>query len=312
MIKRLYIWMLCFAIWCITLDSVYSSAPHDTLRIAFYNIENAYDSIDDSLEYDDDFSPRGKKLWTSTRYKCKIENISHIISSISPSIIGLCEIENENVLRDICKVISSKTHKKYNFITMDSGDERGLDPAVIYDEDILTHVFSDTISSPCESRAMMESRYIIKETGDTLDVLVCHWTSRYMGRKATENARISLARRASRWANGLPSTTLKLIMGDFNDQHSDVSLSYLTHLAPYMNSHHRDNNYSYYYQGKWYAFDQIFTNFVPSTVPYTSYKENIMMTDGKYPYRTYTGDRHIGGYSDHLPVYIDYDVKHKQ
>ena len=302
----LYISILCIYTLCITSCNEASiSSTHD-IRIAFYNTENTFDTIDDTLTDDDDFTLLGKNLWNDVKYLQKIENISNVISSINASIIGLCEVENDDVLHDLTVKSSDKTSKNYRCITIDSGDERGLDPAIIYDNEVLLYISHDSIKASYSSRSMMEAAFKIRGIEDTLRVLVCHWTSRYMGRKATEKSRLSQGKRAARWVKSIPSHHQVVVMGDFNDEIGDVSLRYFSMLVPHMNSHHTENNHSYYYQGRWYAFDQIFTNFVPNAVPYRVYKDDRILNEGKYPYRTYTSDRYIGGYSDHLPVYIDY------
>ena len=308
----LYISILCISTLCTTScsDSVLSTPQN--IRIAFYNTENTFDTIDDSLTEDDDFTLQGKNLWTDMKYLQKIENISSVIYSIDASIIGLCEVENDDILLDLTVKSSHKSNRNYRYVTIDSGDERGLDPAIIYDDDILHYISHDSINAPYSTRSMMEATFKIKGTDDTLRALVGHWTSRYMGRKATEKSRLSQAERAARWVKDIPPHHLVVVMGDFNDEIKDASLRYFSMLVPHMNSHHTENNHSYYYQGRWYAFDQIFTNFVPNAVPYSVYKDHSILNEGKYPYRTYASERYIGGYSDHLPVYIDYNVKHKQ
>ena len=304
----LYISVLCLSALCATSCSDTTLSSPREIRIAFYNTENTFDTIDDTLTDDDDFTLQGERLWTDMKYLQKIENISSVIHSIDASIIGLCEVENDDVLEDLTAKSRCKSNKNYRYITIDSGDERGLDPAIIYDNDILHYISHDSINAPYSTRSMMEATFKIKGTDDTLRALVCHWTSRYMGRKATEKSRLSQAERAARWVKDIPPHHLVVVMGDFNDEIKDASLRYFSMLVPHMNSHHTENNHSYYYQGRWYAFDQIFTNFVPNAVPYSVYKDSSMLNESKYPRRTYASERYIGGYSDHLPVYIDYTL----
>ena len=107
--------------------------------VAFYNIENLFDIYDDEFTRDDDFIPTSKKRWTVKRYKNKLRKIGYAISNIGrketnshPAIIGLAEVENDAVLRDL---IASKHLKEYpyQFVHYDSQDERGIDVAFIYD-----------------------------------------------------------------------------------------------------------------------------------------------------------------------------------
>jgi hypothetical protein len=50
--------------------------------VAFYNVENLYDTINDKNRLDDDFTFQGSRSWNSTRYKNKLIRIAKAISSI--------------------------------------------------------------------------------------------------------------------------------------------------------------------------------------------------------------------------------------
>ena len=51
-----------------------------TLRtIAFYNVENLFDTENDSLTFDDDRTPEGRYHWTQERYRHKIDQISKVL-----------------------------------------------------------------------------------------------------------------------------------------------------------------------------------------------------------------------------------------
>ena len=110
-----------------------------TLRtIAFYNCENLFDTVNDSLIFDDDRTPEGRYHWTQERYLQKIENLSKVISKIgfetsktSPDIIGLCEVENRDVLEDLVQHPNLRD-KDYGIVHFDSPDARGIDVALIY------------------------------------------------------------------------------------------------------------------------------------------------------------------------------------
>ena len=106
--------------------------------IAFYNVENLFDTIDDPKTNDDDRTPNGKDKWTDEIYKLKSKSIAKVISEIgkdivgtSPSIIGLCEIENKKVLIDL---INNKEliGQGYSIAHFDSPDERGVDVALLF------------------------------------------------------------------------------------------------------------------------------------------------------------------------------------
>src|SRR5689334_19103207 len=77
------------------------------ITISFYNVENLFDTIDDPHNNDNEFLPGSKKKWNSARYNQKIQNLSKVISKLGdndgPEILGLCEVENENVIKDLLK-----------------------------------------------------------------------------------------------------------------------------------------------------------------------------------------------------------------
>jgi len=96
-----------------------SSKKYSINTVAFYNVENLFDTINDPKTFDDDRTPKGRDKWTSVIYKKKLQNIAKVISEIGrdisntgPSIIGLCEIENKNVLIDL---INSEELKNNNY-----------------------------------------------------------------------------------------------------------------------------------------------------------------------------------------------------
>jgi len=75
-------------------------------------------------------------VWTQEKYEDKIKNISRVLSEIGlensntpPALIGLCEIENLQVLEDL---ISHANLSGYNYeiIHYDSPDRRGVDVAL--------------------------------------------------------------------------------------------------------------------------------------------------------------------------------------
>ena len=106
--------------------------------IAFYNVENLFDTVDDTLTFDDDRTALGKDNWTEERYDVKIANISRVLAEIGtqeskkpPLVIGLCEIENKKVLEDLI-AHPNLAQFNYKIVHYDSPDERGIDVALLY------------------------------------------------------------------------------------------------------------------------------------------------------------------------------------
>ncbi|MFK7906518.1 MAG: hypothetical protein AB8B69_15415, partial [Chitinophagales bacterium] len=105
------------------------------IRVMFYNVENLFDTRDDSIKRDDDFTPRGIKGWGSRKYYTKLQNIYRTIMGVGgwepPAIVGLCEVENIFVLQEL---ISRTPLRKlgYDIIHEESPDRRGIDVAMLY------------------------------------------------------------------------------------------------------------------------------------------------------------------------------------
>ena len=107
--------------------------------VAFYNFENLFDTINDPLTNDEEWTPNGAMRWTAKKYKMKLENLSRVLSEIgtgentnnSPTLIGGAEIENQRVLEDLVKQ-PKLLPGDYGIVHFDSPDKRGIDVALLY------------------------------------------------------------------------------------------------------------------------------------------------------------------------------------
>src|SRR5690606_20940822 len=104
-------------------------------RVMFYNVENLFDTKDDSLKSDNDFLPDGNMRWTPWKYWEKLRNITRVITAVgemqSPALVGMCEVENDSVLFDLTQR-SPLRMQDYSYIVSNSPDERGIDVALLY------------------------------------------------------------------------------------------------------------------------------------------------------------------------------------
>jgi hypothetical protein len=78
--------------------------------VAFYNFENCFDTINDPITNDEEWTPKGAQHWNSKKYYQKLANLAHVLSQIgssenqnAPTFIGGAEIENQGVLEDLIK-----------------------------------------------------------------------------------------------------------------------------------------------------------------------------------------------------------------
>ena len=98
------------------------------LSVMFYNVENLFDTSDDTTKNDEEFLPGGERRWTASRYHRKLNAIARAVTAAGewdlPSLIGLCEVENEDALKDLVygTVLSAGN---YGIVHRDSPD-RGV------------------------------------------------------------------------------------------------------------------------------------------------------------------------------------------
>jgi predicted extracellular nuclease len=318
------------------------SVKWENFRMVFYNVENLFDITNDPLKNDDEFTPAGDRRWNYRRLQNKLGNLSKAIAAAgewsTPSIIGLCEVENSHVLSMLTRN-SALRNAGYEFVHRNSPDSRGIDVAILYrpGEFMLLSKSFTGITFPFDTAG--RTRDILYVTGiaggdDTLHIFVNHWPSRWGGQAATEPYRIYAARVLKSLADSvfLVNPMAKIvIMGDFNDEPGDKSLKeYLgagiesDMPVPgklYNMSLAGKNNPkgSYKYQGTWFMFDQFIVSGSLLTdkvrlqtspgMAMVFMADFLMVPDkawyGYKPFRTYEGFRHSGGFSDHLPVILD-------
>jgi hypothetical protein len=106
--------------------------------VAFYNFENLFDTINDPITNDEEWTPTGDQHWNTKKYHQKLENLARVLAEIgtdenpnSPTFIGGAEIENQSVLEDLIKQ-PKLIGKDYGIIHFDSPDKRGIDVALLY------------------------------------------------------------------------------------------------------------------------------------------------------------------------------------
>lgn len=302
--------------------------------IAFYNTENLFDVYVDPKTMDSDFLPKSAKNWTKQRYERKIYKLGSVIAKIGfetsqkpPALIGLAEVENDAVLKDLIESDDLKDFN-YGFIHYDSSDERGIDVALLYNKDEFSVESSKAIPIHIEefSGRIDYTRDVLLVTGylnsNKVHLLVNHWPSRHEGRDETDFKRIIAATKLTEVITSLKQEDMNaqiIVMGDFNDNPNSPSILNLkqnNNLINTMESIWSYNRGSVNHNFTWILFDQILltSNFLEEGAgPFTFLKADIFdekflkQYDGKYkgqPYRTYVGKKYQGGFSDHFPVYV--------
>ncbi len=280
-----------------------------TFRIVSYNTENLFDTINDPITNDDDFTPQGSKLWTSFRYWHKLQHISQIIVNTGewqqPALVGLIEIENDTCLRDLCQR-STLRKFKYKYLHHDSPDPRGIDVALLYDPEQFQLLDKQFIPiDTLRTREILYAKGLIFKI-DTLHTIVCHAPSQLGGQDAKERRKI-VFQKINQLTDSIlqkDSTAQIVLMGDFNDspRHISPHITSLTNLMLQFN----DTQGTYCYQEKWTCLDQfLVSQQLTNRTQAKIFKADWLIKNDK-PRRTY---QHIfydhDGYSDHLPIVLD-------
>lgn len=318
-------------------SEVFKEDDPKAITIAFYNVENLFDTIDDPRINDEKFLPQSKSRWNSLKYFKKIQNIGQVIHQLGdsngPEIIGLSEVENNAVLE---KLIQSEylMDRNYKIIQFESNDRRGIDVALLYKPSIFTPLNSTVYSIDNASSKNFKTRDVLLVSGtvksDTIHVIVNHWPSRVSGKENSEGNRLLVASKVRGIVDSLYQTANKakiIVMGDFNDEPNNRSIQEVLKAKNDVKACHSDDLYnpfyllmkegkgSYKYDGSWDMLDQIMIS--PSftqgkRILYKEKSANVYDPIWMYykeskqhgPYRTFLGNKYFGGYSDHFPVYI--------
>ncbi len=314
------------AVFLFAVTLVYAQ-KQDTLKIAHYNTENLFDTIDDPAIDDAEFLPDGKMQWTMERYQTKLSRIEEVVEALGfPDVLSLCEVENKKVLEDLLRQPKLKK-LDYQIVHHNSPDGRGIDVAFLVRK---------RLGKP--AKMMAKGVDLGANSFPTRDILVLqiksgkqdifftanHWPSR-RGGESSSVKRMAAAKAAVAIVDSLekkyPQAPI-VMMGDFNDTPTDSSIR-LTLLNgekkwgfnPFLPLSEKGEG-THYYKGEYSMLDQIICSNQLNAKKAFSYvngsaKVNkfpfLTEQEGKYqgaPKRTYVGNKYMGGYSDHFPISI--------
>ena len=309
-----------------------SGVSGQEFSVMFYNVENLFDTSNDTTRNDEEFLPEGSRRWTASRYNRKLNSIARAVAVAGewdlPALIGMCEVENAEVLKDLVygTLLSAGN---YGIVHRDSPDSRGIDLALLYRRDrfevseVRSWLPESHDSIPVSTRNLL---YVsLTATGDTLHLVLCHLPSRRGGVLAAAGLRSGMIRLAAEKGDSIMNAgggrAAVIVMGDFNATPEEEVMAILTGGGDMVNlaaEHSRQGKGSYKYQGKWEMIDQVLVSKVMTDsssvwqVVAGSFRvvdAPFLLTDdetypGQKPFPTYGGYRYSGGYSDHLPVLV--------
>lgn len=316
----------------------------ERFRIVSYNVENLFDCTHDTGKNDEEFLPEGARHWTPGRYYRKLCAVARVILACgewdTPALVGLCEVENDSTVVHLLNRTPLRS-QHYRYVMTHSPDARGIDVALLYQRDRFALIGSAAYRLTFSHNRQKRSRDILHVwgrvvTGDTLDIFVCHFPSRYGGELASmpdrRDAALLLKEKTDSVLHRRRQPAV-IVMGDFNDTPLDASLRETLEARrpepPYRPYSLYNLFYppvcqpvagSHKYQGEWGQLDQFILNgalldtantvrLVPNsatvfTPPFLFTKDKTYR--GTRPKRTYYGFKYEGGYSDHLPIMMDF------
>ncbi|MDR1980757.1 MAG: endonuclease [Tannerellaceae bacterium] len=303
-------------------------------RVMSYNVENLFDTKDNPTTDDNEFLPSGSRRWTEGRYYHKLQQVAKVIHAAgewdTPALIGLCEVENDTVLTHLLSRTPLK-RQSYRYCISESRDRRGINVALLYQRDRFGYIGHCSVPVVDQATGERPARDILHVwgrlvTGDTLDVAVCHFPSKYGGEKESEGRRLNAAKTLRRLCDSLcriRRTPHLLLMGDFNDPPESRCMRLVAgdSLVNLFDASRRfELPGSHKYQGEWSRLDQIVVShnlttggsslrLIPGSV--RIFCPSFLFTKdktwrGQRPKRTYYGFTYEAGYSDHLPVMADF------
>lgn len=312
--------------------------------MAFYNVENLFDTINDPNKNDEASPMMELKSAKTEIYKKKVKNMASAISKIgantsknTPVIVGLSEVENRKVIEDLIKD-PNLISKDYGIIHFESPDERGIDVALIYQKAFFNPLDKSSHELKLRNRGnnkrdytrdvLLVSGYL---EGDLIHVLVNHWPSRSGGEARSRTKREAAAGLNKQLIDSLQkqdSYAKIFIMGDMNDNPNNSSLKNILktkgdkrkvgfkELFNPMEPMFKKGLGSNAWRDAWSLFDQIIISKPLLEEDYSSFRfykagifnEQFLITKkGQYkgyPFRSFSWGGFTNGFSDHFPVYV--------
>lgn len=299
-------------------------------------MENLF-SPDSDTAHRKDSTLSGLRKWNQYRYENKIHKLASVFGLVKeekgqlPFIIGLAEVENDEVIRDL---LQNEIMNDYSFVHYESLDERGVDVALLYDNSKVKIEHSEPISfvfkidngNPDAFDTTRDVLYCrIRYIQDIFNVFVLHLPSQREKDVNKPKREFILSELGEKIGHLVTDKNEPVIVcGDFNENPDSVLMDNLTFdkhfnktLTNPFEELYKNNYFSTFHYKNGLLFDQIllssqfFTpNFLFSFRNATVFNpEKISSWDRKFrgrPYRTYAGTRYLGGYSDHYPVLTEF------
>ena len=311
-VKYSFILVICFTSFLLS---------EEPLTVGFWNIENLFDIENDPNKNDDEFSINGRKNVTQEIYNLKIKHSAEVLLDLNVDVLGLCEVENITVLKDLNKAYGGRD---YNIVHYESPDKRGIDNALMYDENQFLVLGSKPISNILKNGNKTRDILYVKGEyrNEILHLFINHWPSNYGGKEQAIPKRTSTANLIMNEVSLIQQTDKFaeiILLGDFNENPDEQNIELLREIG--LNSLMRTmigkpGVGTYVSRGKDYFYDQIIVNNGLQD------KNNLTLVHGStyildlpkyrqqegnyehFPFRFWAGNKLLGGYSDHLAIKV--------
>lgn len=339
-----FTWLMCF-LMCIMIPYLHAQERKFKIHtIAFYNLENLFDTINDPNKLDE-FSPiMALKTNRGKAYKKKVHNMARVIADIGheitqnmPVIIGISEIENREVLEDLVND-SLLRDKNYGIVHFDSPDARGIDVGLLYQKKLFAPVYTSKhelkiYDDTNRKRLYTRDQLLVSGNleGEMIHIIVTHWPSRRGGEARSRPKRMAAAKLNKYLIDSLQviNPYAKIFsMGDLNDNPTNTSMKVILKAKKSKEKVGLKGLYNPFerfyksglgttaYRDAWSLFDQIIVTKPLLEKDYSSlrfykagiFNKNYLITKkGKYqgyPFRSWSNSGFSNGFSDHFPVYV--------
>ena len=305
-----------------------------TLKIASYNVENLFDMQNNGTEYKE-YKPNNYN-WTRKNFQKKLLNTAEVICDINADIIGLQEIENENVLKLLKKSLA-KIGCFYKYHAITHKKKSAIQVAILSKIPIQSRK-ELIVNRKLRYRHILEVKFMIDNK--PFYIFNNHWTSK----RSDESKRILSAKRLVKRLKNLPKGSEYIILGDFNNDYNEYfweNPTAINHVLKTINKEEKffrinalnstsfahynlwlelDNykRWSHNFYGNKQALDAIV---LPSTLfnrkgleyvndSFSVFKKRYLFNKKGYIFRwERKKGRHKGkGYSDHLPIFANFST----
>ena len=229
--------------------------------VAFYNLENLFDTLHDAGKNDYEYLPNGTNKWGKMKYEAKLHNMARVLSELctdklpqGPAVIGVSELENHMALEDLLHQ-PSLAGRGLKYVDVAGPDRRGVECAFIYNprffqmerymhvpyyyapsgrvDDPLVGFYTDEQG---EVQAYTDLKgdtthitrgFLVMQgllAGERMFFIVNHWPSRAAGSEARERAGYQVRMLKDALMASHPEAKV-MIMGDMNDDPADKSMT---------------------------------------------------------------------------------------